>query len=125
MACGRIKRHIKGVENKTTGGDCLSEFEYNEDAISELLIKISETMEFKRIEHLVLCIRKQYLNFMSKSRLDGFVMPKFLETLADVSVDMLNNSGISAAAIILSRTNLRGRNLLQIAADIKSPCFSA
>ena len=51
MACGRIKRHIKGVENKTTGGDCLSEFEYNEDAISELLIKISETMEFKRIEH--------------------------------------------------------------------------
>lgn len=100
MACGRIKHHIKEVENNTTGGDCLSEFEYNEDAISELLIKISETAEFKRIEHLILCIRKQYLNFMFNSRQDGFAMPKFLETLADVSVDMINCSGISAAAIM-------------------------
>ena len=71
-----------------------------EDKINDLLIEISESYQFKDVECIILSIRKQYLNFMSNFRLNNFVIPRFLEPLADVVVEKINASEISAADIM-------------------------
>ena len=60
-----------------------------EDKINDLLIEISESYQFKDVECIILSIRKQYLNFMSNFRLNNFVIPRFLEPLADVVVEKI------------------------------------
>lgn len=70
------------------------------DIICEFLIEVSESEEFKNVEYLIFTIRKQYLNFMSHSRLQKFKAPEFLNPLIDYIVDTFNRYKISTVDML-------------------------
>lgn len=70
------------------------------EKIYEFLIEVSESEEFKNVEYLVFTIRKQYLNFMSNTRLKNFEAPEFLNPLIDSVVEIFNRYRISTVDML-------------------------
>ena len=71
-----------------------------QNKISDFLLKVIDTEEFKGIEYFIFSIRKQYLNFMTKSRLNNFEVPTYLVPLVDKVIELFNESGISTVDML-------------------------
>lgn len=66
------------------------------DNIEQFLMGITETAEYNAVEYLVFSIRKNYLHYLSGSRIKQFKIPPYLEPLVETVIDRLNDSGIRA-----------------------------
>lgn len=73
---------------------------FSEDEIEEFLMEITETGEYKAIEFLILSIRKNYLHYLSSSRLKQFEIPTYLEPLVNIVIDRFNAAGMSASGML-------------------------
>lgn len=66
------------------------------DNIEQFLMGITETAEYNAVEYLVFSIRKNYLHYLSGSRIKQFKIPPYLEPLVETVIDRFNDSGIRA-----------------------------
>lgn len=68
----------------------------SQDNIEQFLMEITETAEYNAVEYLVFSIRKNYLHYLSGSRIKQFEIPSYLESLVETVIDRFNDSGIRA-----------------------------
>ena len=68
--------------------------------IEEFLISIIETHEYKSIEYLVFSIRKNYLEYLSDSRVNQFQIPYYLRPLVTRVIDKFNALGINTSEML-------------------------
>ena len=68
----------------------------SQDNIEQFLMEITETAEYNAVEYLVFSIRKNYLHYLSSSRIKQFEIPPYLESLVETVIDRFNDSGIRA-----------------------------
>lgn len=68
----------------------------SQDNIEQFLMEITETVEYNVVEYLVFSIRKNYLHYLSGSRMKQFEIPPYLESLVETVIDRFNDSGIRA-----------------------------
>ena len=71
-----------------------------ESKINAFLLDIIDTSEYHNVEYLVFSIRKQFLSYMSGSRVKQFEIPAFLVPLVEKVIDVFNLSGINAADML-------------------------
>ena len=64
------------------------------------MLDVIDSSEYQSVEYLVFSIRKQFLNYMSASRLKQFEIPAFLDPLVDTVIDLFNQSGISTVDML-------------------------
>ena len=64
------------------------------------MLDVIDSSEYQSVEYLVFSIRKQFLNYMSASRLKQFEIPAFLDPLVDKVIDLFNQSGISTVDML-------------------------
>lgn len=67
-----------------------------QDNIEQFMMEITETVEYNAVEYLVFSIRKNYLHYLSGSRITQFEIPPYLEPLVETVIDRFNDSGIRA-----------------------------
>ncbi len=61
-----------------------------ESRINTFMLDVIDTSEYHSVEYLVFSIRKQFLNYMSASRLKRFDIPAFLNPLVDTVIDLFS-----------------------------------
>ena len=71
-----------------------------ESRINTFMLDVIDSSEYQSVEYLVFSIRKQFLNYMSASRLKQFEIPAFLDPLVDTVIDLFNQSGISTVDML-------------------------
>lgn len=71
-----------------------------ESRINTFMLDIIDTSEYHNVEYLIFSIRKQFLNYMSGSRLKQFEIPAFLVPLVEKVIDVFNQSGISTVDML-------------------------